>query len=290
MSKSVLLRAVATVSLMATLPLVALADLKVVHKTVSQNLPTAMAGQFSPSTEAPAEKKPSEPVLATTYYKGKKTRVEETGRVVITDNETGTVTAIDTKKKTYTIQKIADMSAQVNPIAEMLEVKVDGGVKPTETKKTIAGREAKLYTSKFTMAMSIKEGAPIPLPAGDGPLMEITMETEQWAAESLQVESTGLAPNMSPIPANMMRMMPGVDSILKKMAEIKGFPLATNVKMTLQSAFPLPGLPEKPIVIKMETVSVTEGALPDTLFQVPAGYKQVELELPAFPGLGGGAR
>jgi len=273
----------------ALLPLIASADLKVVSKTISQNTP-AIPGGIPGAPTPSAAKKPGEPVLSTAYYKGKKVRVEEGDRVVITDNETGTIVTIDSKKKTFTTQKLADMASQVSPFTEMLEVKVDGALKPTEMKKPVAGRETRLYAGKFTMAMSVKEGAPIPLPAGDGPLMEIIIESEQWAAEGIQLDPKTQGPGFSPLPAGMMRMMPGMDSMMKKMTEIKGFPLSTAMKISFQSSLPLPGIPEKPVVIKTETVSVPEDALPDTLFAVPAGFKQVEPELPAFPGLGGGSR
>jgi hypothetical protein len=51
---------------------------------------------------------------------------------------------------------------------------------------------------------------------------------------------------------------------------------------------PLPGIPEKPLLLKIETVSVSEDPLADSLFAVPEGFKEVEPELPTLPGLGGG--
>jgi hypothetical protein len=73
-------------------------------------------------------------------------------------------------------------------------------------------------------------------------------------------------------------MMPGAAEIAKKFQSIIGFPLTSNMEMTIESAMALPGLPEKPIKIKTETIKLDETDLDANLFKVPAGFKQVDPE------------
>ncbi|MFM7320658.1 MAG: hypothetical protein ACKO5K_03915 [Armatimonadota bacterium] len=207
--------------------------------------------------------------------------------MTIVDSAKGTITNLDTKKRTYTVEKADSGNPAMAQFAEFMEIQVDGAIAPTELSKEIAGRTARKYAGTVTIKVSIKEGSPLPIPAGDGPLMTISMETESWTIEGLSVDAQALSRSLPPMVQGMAKMMPGFDGFRKKMEAMKGFPVQSVQKISFKSGLPLPGLPEKPMTAKSELVSLSEDALPDSLFAVPAGYKKVEPELPAFPGFGG---
>ncbi len=259
------------------------ADLKIVQKNTVDGAP-ALPG----APTAPAKSGAPTAIVTTTYYKGGFIRTESGTSVTIVDSAKGTVATIDNKKRTYTIEKTDSANAALAQFADFMDIAVDGSIAPTDTSKEIAGRSARKYAGTITMKVSIKEGSPLPIPAGEGPLMTITMETESWTIEGLSVDSKALVRALPPMVAGMAKMMPGFDVFRKKMEAIVGFPVQSAQKISFKSGLPLPGLPEKPMTSKSELVSLSEEALPDSLFAIPSGYKKVEPETPAFPGFGGG--
>ncbi len=280
------------------------ADLKVVSKTTADAPPI---NGFSPGGGTGAPKvKPGEAVVVTTYYKGSKVRVEEaTGAVTITDNEAGTITRLDPKKKTYSTTKLTDLQKQLTesmgPAAvflEQMELKVKSNVKKGGHEREIAGKKTTDYLWTATMSMSMKgsDGSG-GVPAGE--LANIAMEGEQWTSEEVQLPTTQTKAALPELPgmgggmmAGMMKMMasmPGMKTLMETFAQIKGFSLLTNMKILIKSPFAEAQGADvsKPITNKTEVIELSDAELPTSLFIVPEGLKKVPYELPQRPGFGG---
>lgn len=276
------------------------ADIKVISKMTMDG--PSMAGLAGGLGGGAAASKPGEPSKTTTYYKGNKVRVEDaSGMITITDNDAGTMTQIDTKKKTYSTVKLSEMLGALNegggPAAqflEMMEMKVKSDVKPGGHERQIAGKKATDYLWTATMSMGMKGGD-----EGAGELANITMEGEQWTTEEIKLPATsttaapqipGIGGGMMGGMMKMMNNMPGMKSMMETMAKIKGFSLLTNMKITIKSPFAEAQGQDlsKPISNKTEVVELSEAELPASLFVAPAGFKKVPYKAPQLPGGFGG--
>lgn len=273
------------------------ADLKIVQKS---KMDGPNLGALGGAPGGAAAGKPGD-MVTTTYYKGAKVRVEDASGISITDNEAGTLTKIDLKKKTYSTIKLAELTKgagdQANPIMEMFDMKIKADVKPGGHEKVVAGKKTTdwLWTATIGMAMKGGDGA-------EGTeVANISIEGEQWTSEEVKAPTggktpTGGLPGLSgPGLGGMMGMMmknPQMKAVTEKMSAIKGFPLTMVMKMTIKSPFAeAQGLDvSKPIMVTNETTSLSEEELADTLFTVPTGFKKVPFEMPQIPlpgGLGG---
>lgn len=279
------------------------ADLKVVSKTVVDA--PAMGGIGGLGGGAAPAPKPGEAIKSTTYYKGSKVRVDDgMGGITITDTAAGTITRIDTKKKTYSTGKLSDLTAGLDTAGgpasqflEMLDMKVTADVKKGGHEKEIAGKKASDYLWTATMSMSLKGGADAGVPAGE--VANISMEGEQWTTEEIQLPGTPDAKNAPALPGigvgmmggmmKMMNSMPGMKTLMTKMAEVKGFSLLTNVKIKIKSPFAEAQGADlsKPITNTTEVIELSEAELADSLFTLPTGLKKVPFETPQIPGFGG---
>lgn len=276
------------------------ADLKVVSK-MTMDAP-AMGGLGGGLGAAPGAPKPGEAVKSVTYYKGSKVRTEDAaGIITINDSEAGTITRIDPKKKTYSTIKMAELTKNLTEGAgpgaqflEMMEMKVKADVKKGGHEKEIAGKKTTDYLWTATMSMSMKGGE-----EGVGEIANISMEGEQWTTEDIKLPAAPASATAPALPGigggmmggmmKMMSSMPGMKTMMEKLAEIKGFSLLTSMKIKIQSPMAEAQGADlsKPITNKTEVVELSEEALPDSLFAVPAGFKKVAYEMPQMPGFGG---
>ncbi|MES2462104.1 MAG: hypothetical protein V4671_16080, partial [Armatimonadota bacterium] len=120
------------------------------------------------------------------------------------------------------------------------------------------------------------------------PNLVTTVKGEQWVSESIaspavcekMAKSSFL--NSLPIPTALAGT--GLKTLSEKMASIKGTPLSSRIEVTIKpgdgkapDANVLP-IPKNPIIVVNEVKSVTEEALEDALFAVPADYKKVAVD------------
>ena len=265
---------------LAALSSAAHADLKVVSRTTVDAPATAgLGGGIGAGVPLP---KPGEALKTTTFYKGGKVRVEDAqGGVTITDNDAGTTTRIDLKKKTYSTAKLADVQKQLSenlgPAAgflEMMELKVKSDVKKGGHEREIAGKKATDYLWTATMSMSMKSGDG-GVPAGE--LANISMEGEQWTTEEVQLPTAKTKPGVPELPGlgagmmggmmKMMANMPGMKTLMETFAQIKGFSLLTNMKIFIKSPFAEAQGTDlsKPITNKTEVVELSDTEIPESL-------------------------
>ncbi len=233
-----------------------------------------------PGTAAP------KPMTVTTYYKGDKQRTESPDNITIYDCAKDQQYVLNPQTKTYYVVSVAEaMKAATanNPFLAMVKFDTSVDLKPTDQKKEIAGKQATLYnytaTIKMTMDANPEIGAMLPT---------ITLKGEQWTTEAVTLPAN--CANMRS--AQMLRTMRatmgnGISQIAEKLGEMKGAPLSNKVTVTMKAQAEIPGLPKDPIVTTSEVTGVSEEALSDDLFAVPADYKKVDPPAVPTPGLPG---
>ena len=249
--------------------------------------PGKKGGKISTSKPAPAPAPPQAAPTATNPDGVRETVMQVKGNVIrtvagdvvsLTDVTTDDVTMINTKDKTFAVLKGGKLPG-IPDMSEMMESKVIGDVKPDGPAADVDGRAAQAYKGLIKVEISPKAGVPLPFDPSNGPLLTMNMNFSATVTKAVKLDESVLAKlGAKAASGGMAGMMPGAGEIAKKFQSIIGFPLTSNMEMTIESAMALPGLPEKPIKIKTETIKLDETDLDASLFKVPAGYKQVDPE------------
>jgi len=198
--------------------------------------------------------------------------------VSLTDVTTDDVTMFNTKEKTFAVLKGGKIAGMPD-MTEMMDSKVLGEVTPDGASTEVDGRAAQGYKGLIKVEISPKAGVPLPFDPSNGPLLTMNMKFSATVTKAVKLDESILAKlGAKAVSGGMAGMMPGAAEITKKFQNVIGFPLTSNMEMTIESAMALPGLPEKPIKIKTETIKLDETDLDANLFKVPAGFKQVDPE------------
>ncbi len=166
-----------------------------------------------------------------------------------------------------------------------MKMSISGGIKPTSQKKTIAGKLAHEYVGDFVMKMS--------MPQMQGQSQTMKMHIEQWATTEVPA---ALSPSeMMGVMSNMFQGlsgMGGMDTLVKEMGKVKGFPLDNKTTMTMTFAMP-PGQqrpqgmpPSFTFSIQNTILSLKVAPVDAGLFKIPAGYKKSAT--PIAPKMGAG--
>ncbi len=236
----------------------------------------------------------------TAYYKGDKVRTQTSGgAVVLYDAATDATTILNPADKTYTLNASKKMLDQVKPFLSMFKVSVDGGVTPGAATKTIAGLPARNYRVNLQMKMGMSGSAPAGAPAGT--LISMKMAGEQWASSAVSLPTRVQTQMTTSGLRALGGMMPGMEKMAGKMTAVKGLPLSSRMTITMTTpqglggammggGAPARGGKTGPIVITTvtDTQSVSRKPLPDSLFSVPAGYREVQPNVSGRGGLPGG--
>jgi len=198
--------------------------------------------------------------------------------VTLTDVLTDDVTMFNTKEKTFAVLKGGKIPGMPD-MTEMMDSKVIGELKPDGAASEVDGRSAQAFKGLIKVEISPKAGVPLPFDPSSGPLLTMNMNFSTVVTKAVKVDESILAKlGAKAVSGGMAGMMPGSADIAKKFQNVIGFPLSSNMEMSIESAMALPGLPEKPIKIKTETTKIDESDLDPSLFKVPAGFKQVDPE------------
>jgi hypothetical protein len=243
-------------------------------------------GKISTSKPAPAPAAPAASTPANAdgvretvmQVKGNIIRTVAGDIVSLTDVTTDDVTMFNTKEKTFAVLKGGKIAGMPD-MTEMMDSKVLGEVTPDGASTEVDGRAAQGYKGLIKVEISPKAGLPLPFDPSNGPLLTMNMKFSATVTKAVKLDESILAKlGAKAVSGGMAGMMPGAAEIAKKFQSIIGFPLTSNMEMTIESAMALPGLPEKPIKIKTETIKLDETDLDANLFKVPAGFKQVDPE------------
>ena len=250
------------------------ADVTVVSEITTKGLPAGIKGNAASSS--------GKPTIATTYYKGDKQRVETGDSITITDYTTGKTTALDVKKKTYTIRNAEKVEG--NPFLEAMKMEVTADMKATAEKKTIVEKNARRYDYNAVMKMTM-DGVD---PTIASMLPTIMISGQQWTTEDIpykmDVAKVARVTMLRSLPPMMAK---GVKEISEKLAMMKGFPLSSVVTLKFALSKDAPAefasrIPKDAIVTTTEVKSIVQTPLDEALFTIPEGYSEVKDVAPDF--------
>jgi hypothetical protein len=219
----------------------------------------------------------------TTYYRGKWTRTETPQNVIIVDNALGKIYSLNPSEKTYNVISFADLGK--NPLMSMMDMKTTVSLQPGGKTKTILGKPAKSYTYTAVLQMSLKKEAlqrMAGMNGGTAPskpptIPPVTIKGVSWVTEAVKVSAGASSAALA-----TLSQMPGMKVLAEKLGSVRGVPL--EQEMTVVASGGPQGNVKQTSVTK--ATAIDESPLPDSLFKVPAGYREVSR--PMMPGMGGG--
>jgi hypothetical protein len=220
----------------------------------------------------------------TTYYKGKWARTETPQNVLIVDNATGKIYSLNPAEKTYNVVSFAEIGK--NPLIAMMDMKTTVSLKPGGQTKTILGKPTKSYVYTAVLQMSLKKEALQRMAAMNGgavpskppTIPPVTIKGVNWVTEAVKVSTGASSAAMA-----TLSQMPGMKALAEKFSSVRGVPLEQEV--TVISAGGPQGSVDQTSITK--ATRIDESPLPDSLFKVPPGYREVPR--PVMPGMGRGA-
>lgn len=215
----------------------------------------------------------------TSYISSDRIRIAQPEGDAIIEVESGNMTVLDNKKKTYYVVTREDLDAMAAKLEEQmnspemrqmqeqmknlppetrkrLEAAMGGtmfavDVKKAGTTRRVAGYECENWTIKIG-EMSTAEHCvtnELPFPA------------QTWKAYRNYTDSLkSMMGAMGPVGKNM-------EAMREQFAKMKGYPLATTTTTKMMG---------RETVIVTEVESIKRGEIPATAWEVPAGYKKVE--------------
>ena len=245
------------------------------------------------------------------YYKGSKVRTETGSHVTIYDTATERAMILDDVKKTYYFSSTKRMEEMMKDTAwggmmSKMKMTVTGDVKPGGQTKIILGKSAQNYKYNFVMNMDISGlMAMVPekerknLPKGGMNGIKTTITGELWTTTAVSLPNPS-AFNKTFESSGMQGMMGGADEMAEKMKKVQGFTLLATQQIGLPKEALKSNATNKPkegatkiatkitknpvippnMTMRQEAISLKEGALDDSLFMPPKGYKQIPM--PAF--------
>lgn len=211
------------------------------------------------------------PTTETTYLTSSKMRLETgDGNQTIIDYATGEITTIEPKRKEYWVMTRADMdamAAQMKAMQAQMQSRMQN--MPPEVRERMSG-----MMGAAAQAVKVERGTGGRTVAGYAcENWIITMgnfsRRETCVTTQLQFPA-GFFDGMKAMSERMRAgggpMGGGMAALWDKFREMKGFPLASADTVTIM------GHPE---TTKTEVTEVRKGAVPDSVFQIPADYKKV---------------
>jgi TonB family protein len=254
-------------------------------------------GSYVPAAAAEGMNKQMGAMIAngvTLRIKGKRSYQSSGNLITIVDGEKGTITLLDPKGKKYATIPMADYADKVKgampeiPEAAkqmMANLKID--VKADKTGKTDVIKGIKVEELLVSMSMEMAPG------------MGMNMEMRMWAATA---EDLARVPALKEIAAYMANQAAGTDpsaTAAKMFAQLPGLAdklkapmdkmmkassqavLRTEVKMMMPASAKMMGAtnPDEPFtVMTTDMTELSTDAIPDSVFEVPAGYQEAKIE------------
>ena len=142
-------------------------------------------------------------------------------------------------------EEARQMAELVKGMAGAIMGSIEISVTPTEETRKIGEWDCKKYNVDLSMAM-------------------MKSKQELWATEDIQVDYT----MFRAVSGGMMAQMPGFDKMLEEMKQIKGLPVKTVATASIMGS---------EAVTTTELIEYTEKDAPDGIFDIPEGYKKVEM-------------
>jgi hypothetical protein len=251
------------------------ADVTIVMTMSMEGGMPGMAGQAAPRM--------------TTHIKGlRSATVIETGQMTMTN-------IVDLANRRVVILNSQDRTAQVfdstSPKAEQTfqMPEMDFKLEATGRTRQLRGVECAEHTYQLTIRMDeMMGGAQVP-PEATAMLAGISMRMDGsiWsttagpgAAEYMAYAKAALQKDILELMSAMTGLAGGLDQMMSAMAQAPGIPYLTEVTMTAEGAGPVVDMMRQmgPMKMKMEVTSVSTDPVPESLFEIPEGYKKVDLK------------
>jgi hypothetical protein len=171
--------------------------------------------------------------------------------ILLFDGESGKMISLNIAKKEYSIIDPAKLKSMMDMAAGMMgEVKVSAT--PTQEVSKVGKWNAKLWKIKLTTNM-------------------FTMDMDIYATTDIQMP--GVYDNFQ----KKWGLMQGpMAKLIEEMQKIKGYPVKSVGKMTIMG---------QAVDTTTEVIEVSSAKLADSLFQVPAGFKEVEFNIMSMQGM-----
>jgi hypothetical protein len=209
--------------------------------------------------------------------KGSKMRTDMTRGSDMTstifDVDAGKMIVLDHKKKEAVVLDTTAIVETMGKTGNSIDVKTD--LKPTSEKKQVAGFDCTVYDTNVTVAMSPGEGMNMTL-AMTGPAC--LSANAPGKAEYEQFYKAAVAKGFFFTDPRAAKAQPGMAKAIaeasKKWAEA-GVPLSSTTSMKFEGGGMMTGMMNKMMggPTTTELTKVETGAIADTEFATPAGYK-----------------
>jgi hypothetical protein len=222
------------------------------------------------------------------FLKGNKMARVSASTSMIFDLDAGTLTTVDTEKKSYATASFDDINRRMQEMQQRLakngsqpsEIRFTSKVEPTGKTRTIDGKDAKEYLMTITAA---------------GQQAGMRVKSDLWAVPSVEgmEELRSFERKMAAKLANMNGFNPmmgnassGLNELNKETLKIDGFPVTQEVAISgVESPMsPMMAMrnggqenkdPNAPfLIMNMESKSFSGGPVSDSVFEIPAGYKE----------------
>jgi TonB family protein len=257
-------------------------------------------GSYLPAAAAEGMNKQMAEMLANgvvVRIKGRKSYSSSGPLMTITDKDKGTITLLDTKGMRYATIGIAEygdkMKAAIPEVPEAAKQMLENlklNVHADKTGKTETIKGIKVEETVVTISMDMP---------GAGAGMGMKMEMHLWAATKEELERV---PALKELAAYLTQQAAGADpasSAARMFAQIPGFGeklkgqfdqlmtassnaiLRTEIKMMMPASAKIMGAanPDEPFTdISTDLAELSTDAIPDSVFEVPAGYKEAKIE------------
>lgn len=219
-------------------------------------------------------------MAGTTYIKGLKMRSDsvagDTTRTMVFDIDAQKLYAFDSKKKEADVWDMAAFQAEMAKNVEASDIKAS--IKPNGQTKTLAGKTATGYDMAISMPTA---------PGGNKDMkMTVTLQGPMWVVKDAPGTAEYLAfytaaaergwiftdPRAAKANYGQARSM---TEMYRQLAETGGVPYEMTFDIKMSGDGPMAGILARIGGISSSTTieSVETGAIADTVFAVPAGYK-----------------
>jgi hypothetical protein len=213
----------------------------------------------------------------TSYISSDRLRIAQPEGDAIIEVESGNMTVLDNKKKTYYVVTKEDLDAMAAMVEEhmnspeMRQMQEQMKNLPPETRKRLEGAMGGMFAVDVKKAGTTRKVAGYEcenwtIKIGEMSTAEhcVTNElqfpAQTWKAYRNYTDSLkSLMGAMGPVGKNM-------EAMREQFAKMKGYPLATTTTTSLMG---------RQTVIVNEVESVKRGEIPATAWEIPAGYKKV---------------
>lgn len=229
---------------------------------------------LSISSATPSTKMTPSVQSVTICYKGNDARVEPMGpdgSTLLFKGEEGNVYSLDTVKKTYFVRSVKDLSAPQDPTGKGAE-KTDITLSEGKETRRFAGMAARVYH----LAGIVPDSLEINKKRLPGEVSrKLSVSGEYWLSQDLALPSD-LETSVFP---TLITSNPGEDRVFRALADYfntkaelsKDIPLNSQITLTETT----PQGTQESVTLTTEVIAISQTILPESLFELPADYKQV---------------